>query len=60
MSEEDSIAITIIKANIERCEATISKHKDPEDVGVRIAARGKIIMLESIIKDIIYTSKRLE
>lgn len=60
MSNEDSIAVSILKGKIVALEATIKKYQGDENIGVRIQAQSKIVMLEQLIKDIEYTSKRIE
>lgn len=42
----------IISTYIERCKTTIKSFPEDDDRGVRIAAAGKILMLENIIRDI--------
>jgi hypothetical protein len=60
MKDEDSISVSIIKSKIEALEATIKKYQGEENIGVRIQAQSKIVMLKGIIDDIEHTSKRLE
>lgn len=60
MEDDDSIAVMLIKMQIERCELTIKNYPGEENIGVRISAQGKKIMLEDLIKDINYTRKRVE
>jgi hypothetical protein len=55
----ESIAIGIIRHRIERCQHTIESHPGDENIGVRISAMAKIVMLQEIIKDIEYAVKRL-
>jgi hypothetical protein len=60
MKDEDSVAVSLIKNKIESLECTIKTYQGDENIGVRIQAQSKIVMLEGIIKDIEHTSKRLE
>jgi hypothetical protein len=57
---EESIAIEIIRNRIKRSEQTIQNHQGDENVGVRIQAQAKIVMLEEIIRDIEHAIKRLK
>lgn len=60
MNQIDSIAIELIEAKIEGLNHTISKYQGNENIGVRIAAQGKIIMLNELMKEIIKTYQRLK
>jgi hypothetical protein len=40
-------------------EATIKKYQGDENIGVRIQAQSKIVMLEQLIKDIEHAVKQL-
>ena len=60
MKDDDRIAISVIKSKIESCQCTIERYQGDENIGVRIQAQSKIIMLEDIIKEIEHTSKRME
>lgn len=57
MKDEDSIAITIIRAVIEGLERKIERFTGKDNIRFRIALRGKILMLSDIIKSIEETSK---
>jgi hypothetical protein len=59
MKEEDSISVSLIKSKIGSLEATIKKYQGDENIGVRIQAQSKIVMLEQLIKDIEHAVKQL-
>jgi DNA/RNA endonuclease YhcR with UshA esterase domain len=59
MKYEDSIAVSILKGKIVSLEGTIKRYQGDENIGVRIQAQSKIVMLEQLIKDIEHAVKQL-
>lgn len=52
--------ISLIESRIERCEHTIASNPGVDNIGVRISAQGKILLLREIIRDIKHGSEMID